>query len=379
MSATWAAVVPAAGSSRRMGRDKILAPLQGVPAVVRTLSALRSAGVRHLMVGVRPAGGSDVVGAVLADHGFGDACLVEGGETRAATVARCVERLARGVTHVVVHDGARPFATPDLIARVMAAGEADGAACAALPVVDALHRSDAEGRIVASPAREGLWRAQTPQAFRRDLLESAHRRGAAAADDATLVAASGWPVRLVRGEEANVKLTFPEDLRPAGAGTATAVGFGADVHRLVEGRPLVLGGVRIPWERGLLGHSDADVLCHALADAVLGAAGLGDIGQHFPPDDPAYAGADSLELLRRCRELAYEAGWRPLQADCLITAQRPRLAPHVSAMRQALAGVLGTPVARVNVKAGTAEGLGALGREEGIAAQAVVLLGAGSA
>ena len=375
MSAVWGAVVPAAGASTRMGCDKILARIDGVPVIVRTLTALRTAGIPWLTVGVRSAGGADDLRAVLVEHGLGGACLVSGGETRAATVARCLERLPDAVSHVVVHDGARPFATPGLIARVMAAAEVDGAACAAMPVVDALHRSDATGRIVASPERDGLWRAQTPQAFRRDLLARAHRGGRVAADDAGLVAASGSPVRLVRGEEANLKLTFPEDLH-SGSGGTTAIGFGADVHRLVEGRALVLGGVRIPWDRGLLGHSDADVVCHALADAVLGAAGLGDIGQHFPSDDPAYAGADSLQLLRHCCALARTAGWRPLQADCLITAQRPRLAPHVPAMRQALAAALGAPEARVNVKAGTAEGLGALGREEGIGAQAVVLLGA---
>ena len=358
-----------------MGCDKILARIGGVPVLVQTLTALRAAGVSWLSVGVRPTPAGDALRAVLADHGLGDALLVTGGETRTATVARCLERLPGTVTHVVVHDGARPFATADLIARVMASAEVDGAACAAIPVVDALHRADSEGRIAASPERSDLWRAQTPQAFRRDLLERAHRGGQVAADDAALVAASGWPVRLIRGEEGNVKLTFPEDLR-LGGGVSTAVGFGADVHRLVEGRALVLGGVRIPCERGLLGHSDADVLCHAMADAVLGAAGLGDIGQHFPPGDPAYAGADSLVLLRRCCALARDAGWRPLQADGLITAERPRLAPHVPAMRQALAAALGVPAARVNVKAGTAEGMGALGRGEGIGAQAVVLLGA---
>ena len=152
-----------------------------------------------------------------------------------------------------------------------------------------------------------------------------------------------------------------------------AVGLGQDIHRLVPGRRLVLGGVEVPFERGLLGHSDADVLSHALADAVLGAAALGDIGRHFPPADPAYAGADSLVLLARCRELAAAAGWCPWQVDCLVIAEEPRLSPHVERIRAKLAEVLGVAPARVNVKAGTNEGLGSLGRGEGIAAQAVVL------
>ncbi|HHW14258.1 MAG TPA: 2-C-methyl-D-erythritol 2,4-cyclodiphosphate synthase [Firmicutes bacterium] len=195
----------------------------------------------------------------------------------------------------------------------------------------------------------------------------------------------GVPVWLVRGSFANLKITTPEDLACAEALLAGArgreerraevrVGTGYDVHRLVEGRPLVLGGVRVPHEKGLLGHSDADVLTHALMDALLGAAALGDLGQHFPDTDPAYAGADSLVLLREVVRKVTELGWRVANADAVVIAERPRLAPHLASMRERLAGALGCSVAAVSVKATTTEKLGFAGREEGIAAQAVCLL-----
>lgn len=371
--AVWAAVLPAAGASRRMGFDKTMALLDGIPILGHALLGLRRAGLRHIVVGVRDV--ATVRSAVLAPLGLADVALTAGGETRAQTVARCLAALPGTVTHVLVHDAARPYCSPALVGRVMAAAEEWGAAAAALPVVDTVHRVDDAGCIAETLDRGVLRLAQTPQGFRVDLLRRAHREAAAGTDDAGMVAALGVPVQLVQGERENVKLTVPGDLRPPGAPTPPpfAVGMGHDVHRLVPDRPLILGGVRIPFERGLLGHSDADVVCHALADAVLGAAGIGDIGRHFPPGDPAFAGADSLRLLAICRARAEEAGWIPVQADCLVLAEAPRLAPHAEAMRAALAGALRIPAGRVNIKAGTNEGLGAIGRGEGIAAQAVVL------
>jgi 2-C-methyl-D-erythritol 4-phosphate cytidylyltransferase/2-C-methyl-D-erythritol 2,4-cyclodiphosphate synthase len=374
---SWAAVVPAAGRSRRMGVDKVLAPVGDRPALTRALQVLRAAGVPLLVVGVRADAAAAVRAQALEPFGLADCLLVAGGATRAETVRRCLAQLPAEVTHVLVHDAARPYCSPELARRVMEATERYGAACAALPAVDTVHRAAAGEPVVAETLdRSRLWLAQTPQGFRRELLERAHAGGAEGTDDAGLVAALGVPVRLVEGERTNTKLTYPEDLAslPGGRIPSVAVGLGQDVHRLVPGRRLVLGGVVIPAEFGLEGHSDADVVAHAVADAVLGAAGLGDIGRHFPPSDERWRGADSLDLLRRCVEMAGEAGWRPVQADCVVTAERPRLGPHVPAMRARLAGALGCPSERVNVKAGTAEGLGALGRGEGIAASAVVLL-----
>jgi 2-C-methyl-D-erythritol 4-phosphate cytidylyltransferase/2-C-methyl-D-erythritol 2,4-cyclodiphosphate synthase len=351
-----------------MGFDKVLAPVAGVPALVRALRVLAAGGVPRAWVGVRAEAREAVRGA-LCGTGL-QVTLVTGGDTRRETVARCLWELPAEVTHVVVHDAARPWCTPALVRRVLEAAEADGAAAAALPVDDTVHRASAEGLVAATVDRRGLWLAQTPQAFRRDVLARAHAAGLEATDDAGLVAAAGFAVRLVPGERTNVKLTRPADFPPAGP--PFAVGQGYDVHRLVPGRPLVLGGTPIPFELGLEGHSDADALCHALADAVLGAAGLGDIGVHFPPGDPAYAGADSVRLLERCVAMAAARGWEVAQADCLVVAERPRLQPYLPAMGARLAAALG-PGSRVNVKAGTAEGLGALGRGEGIAAHAVAL------
>lgn len=369
----WAAVVPAAGASTRMGFDKTLARLGPVPVLTRTILCLRAAGLRYIVAGVRDE--RRVRREALVPFALHGVHLVAGGESRAATVAACLEALPPVISHVVVHDAARPHASPPLIQRVMEAAARGGAATAALPVVDTLHRAGPDGAILETPERAGLWQAQTPQAFRLDWLRAAHSEAAAGTDDAGMVAASGRRVQLVLGERANVKLTVAADLAAAAAEGPVpfAVGLGQDIHRLVPGRRLVLGGVEVPFERGLLGHSDADVLCHALADAVLGAAALGDIGRHFPPGDPAYAGADSLVLLARCRELAAAAGWCPWQVDCLVIAEEPRLSPHVERIRTKLAEVLGVAPARVNVKAGTNEGLGSLGRGEGIAAQALVL------
>lgn len=370
--AVWAAVVPAAGLGRRMGFDKLLAPWHGSPVLAHTLLGLRRAGLTQLVVGVRDA--AAVRTAVLEPFGLEGARLVPGGASRAETVARCLEALPAGVTHVLVHDAARPHCSVALIHAVMDAAEREGAAAAALPVVDTVHRADGQERIAETLDRSALRLAQTPQAFTLELLSRAHREGRSGSDDAGMVASLGVPVHLVPGAPENVKLTVPADLPAAGGEPMPwAVGLGHDVHRLVPGRPLILGGVRIPHELGLLGHSDADVLAHAVADAVLGAAGLGDIGRHFPPDDPAWEGADSLLLLRRCRGLAAAAGWRPAQVDCLVQAERPRLLPHAGAMADNIGGALGIAAGRVNVKAGTNEGMGFVGRHEGMAAQAVVL------
>lgn len=355
-----------------MGVDKVLADIDGLPVVAATVATLAAAGIRRIWVGVRPEAEAAVRGALLGVVDGVHVRLIIGGVTRRETVARCLTVLPPDVEYVVVHDAARPFCSPELVRRVCAAASDSGAACAALPLVDTVHCAAADGSIASTPERSRLWRAQTPQAFRRDLLAQAHAgTEGSETDDAGLCAAAGCRVQLIEGERSNLKLTFVDDLTVS---TPVAVGQGLDVHRLVEGRRLVLGGVEIPHERGLDGHSDADVLCHALCDAVLGAAGLGDIGVHFPPDDARYKGANSLGLVSQCAQLVRATGWRPAQADCLVVAEEPRLGPHVREMRRNLAQALRVGEQRVNVKAGTNEGLGWIGRREGIAAHAVVTL-----
>jgi 2-C-methyl-D-erythritol 4-phosphate cytidylyltransferase/2-C-methyl-D-erythritol 2,4-cyclodiphosphate synthase len=253
-----------------------------------------------------------------------------------------------------------------------------------------LKQAGADGRAAATVGRDGKWAAQTPQMFRLALLEraldEAEAAGASVTDEASAVEALGLHPRLVQGDADNLKITWAADFARAQAllemrMNATAanlpplrLGEGWDTHALVAGRPLVLGGVRIPHSHGLLGHSDADALLHAITDALLGGAGLGDIGRHFPDTDAAFAGADSARLLQEARRRVHAAGWLPLNVDSTIVAQAPRMAPHIDAMRERIAGLLELPLAAVNVKAKTAEKMGPVGEGRAIEARAVCLL-----
>jgi 2-C-methyl-D-erythritol 2,4-cyclodiphosphate synthase len=282
---------------------------------------------------------------------------------------------------VVVHDVARPFAPAELIRRVLQAARETGAALAAVPVVDTL--KEGVETVRCTVPREGMWQAQTPQAFRRDLLEEAHRRardeGYLGTDDSVLVERMGHPVRLVPSSRHNLKITVREDLELAESlirgRWGMRVGMGLDIHPLSAGRSLVLAGVEVPSPVGLVGHSDGDVICHAVMDALLGAAGERDIGFWFPPSDPRFRGARSLDLLRQVVARLGERGFVPLSADVTVVAEEPVLAPFIPAMKASLAAALGVDEGTVAVKATTAEGLGALGRGEGMAAWAVCTVG----
>lgn len=320
--------------------------------------------------------------------------LVVGGARRQDSVANAFAAASPKSDVIVVHDAARPFASADLVARTIAAAAECGAATAALPARDTVKRAahsastatgnDQRGNLVVAETlpRESIFLAQTPQAFRRDVLRDALALGAHdATDEATLAERAGHAVRLVEGEQTNIKLTTPADLPMAEAiaraGQAAATGrtgFGYDLHRLVEGRRLVLGGVTIPFERGLAGHSDADAVCHAITDAILGAAAAGDIGRHFPDTDPQWKDASSLGLLRRAGEIIRERGLAVGNVDASIVAERPKLTPYLNAMRANVANALGTTADRVSLKGKTNEGIGELGRGEAIAVHAVVLL-----
>ena len=303
--------------------------------------------------------------------------VVAGGSERQYSIANALKALPAGTDYVAVHDAARPLVLPESVTAVVEAAQRQRAAGLAVPVKDTIKVVGADGFVTATPARQTLMAVQTPQVFDARLYAAA----AAAVtdenvtDDCGVFEAFGRPVRLVAGEYANLKVTTPEDLPGAARkGTAMRIGHGYDVHRLVEGRKLILGGVEIPWEKGLLGHSDADVLTHAVMDALLGAAALGDIGQHFPDKDPQWEGADSLMLLRRVAALLASAGWRIGNIDATILCQRPKLAPHIAQMRARLAAAAGIAPEAVSVKATTEEGLGFTGSGEGIAAHAVCLL-----
>jgi 2-C-methyl-D-erythritol 4-phosphate cytidylyltransferase/2-C-methyl-D-erythritol 2,4-cyclodiphosphate synthase len=283
---------------------------------------------------------------------------------------------------VLVHDAARPLVRAEHVARLVAAVEESGAAILALPLADTLKRDDGAGRIAATSSRVGLWRAQTPQGFRLGTLNAAYAAWPADAgeptDEAMVIERAGGGVALVPGDPALAKLTYPEDFAMAelmaGAARTWRVGQGLDAHRFGPGEGVWLCGVQIAHDKGLIGHSDADAGLHALTDAILGAIGEGDIGDHFPPSDPKWRGAASDQFLLHAVALAAAKGGRIVNVDVTLVCERPKIKPHRAAMRARLAELLGLPVAAVSVKATTMEGMGFTGREEGLAAQAVAMV-----
>lgn len=306
-----------------------------------------------------------------------------GGPTRQASVLLGLEALAaHGPARVLIHDGARPLISPDIIARSIAALDEHQGALVALPVTDTIRRA-ANGLAGETVPRDGLWRAQTPQAFRFDAILDAHRKGAGGelTDDVAVAAAAGIEVAIIEGDESNMKITSADDLARAerllSGGGESRTGSGFDVHRFGPGDHVMLCGVAVPHTHGLVGHSDADAGLHALTDAILGAIGAGDIGKHFPPSDSQWKGASSDRFLAHAAKLARDAGGRIVNVDVTFICERPKIGPHVEAMRARVADILGVDVARVSVKATTTEGLGFTGRGEGLAAQALASLSFG--
>ena len=320
--------------------------------------------------------------------------IVAGGARRQDSVSNAFAAAAAASDLFLVHDAARPFVSADLIDRTIAAAAAHGAAIAAIAASDTVKRvrpwaarpwsatsAGLDHVVQETLDRETIFLAQTPQGFRRDVLAAAvalGQSGVEATDEAALAERAGYPVHLVAGDANNIKITTAEDLdaarrimRPARTGRA---GLGCDLHRLVPGRPLVLGGVTIPSERGAQGHSDADVVCHAVTDAILGAAALGDIGFHFPDSDPRWKDARSLDLLRQTVSMAAERGFEVGNVDVTVMLESPKLRGYIDQIRRSLAGALGIEADRISVKAKTNEGVDAIGRGEAIAAQAIALL-----
>jgi len=306
--------------------------------------------------------------------------IVAGGERRQDSVRNAFDRAARDADVVVIHDAARPLVSHEVIRRTVEAAAATGAAIAAIRAKDTVKRSDAAGRIAETLNRDEIYLAQTPQAFLVDVLRDALTISDDATDEAALAEQAGHAVQLVEGDPRNLKITTLDDLALAErllggpAGPSLRIGNGYDLHRLVDGRRLVLGGVTIPFEKGLLGHSDADVICHAVTDAILGAAGAGDIGRHFPDTDPVWKDADSLDLLRRAAAIVGAAGFAVVNIDVVVIAQRPKLAPHVDAVRARVADAIGCDPSQISVKGKTNEGMDSIGAGESIAAHAVALL-----
>lgn len=384
-----ALILVAAGKGERAGGDlpKQYQLLAGRPLLTHTLAAFaQHPQIGPVVVVIDPAHRQHYDHAVAA-LGASDLHLlppVAGGTSRQESVMCGLAALvAAAPARVLIHDAARPFADHALIDRVIAALDHGPAVIAALPVVDTLKRGS-DGRITGTVDRSGLWRAQTPQGFHFQAIIDAHRTasGQELTDDAAIMEAAGLPVALVLGSEENVKVTTPEDItraerilaaaRPEARLPDVRVASGFDVHTFGPGDHIMLCGVKVPHSHGLVGHSDADVGLHAITDGVLGTIAAGDIGQHFPPSDARWKGADSSQFLAHAASLVAEKGGIIAHVDLTIICERPKVGPHRAAMQARVAEILGLALDRVAIKATTTEGMGFTGRSEGIAAQATV-------
>ncbi len=381
---TTVAIVLAAGQGLRAGGDraKQWQLLCGQPVVAHALNAFRGAvGVDRILL-VHPPGERDVA-AVVANGSE----LVEGGASRDASVRNALLALVgQGVSRVLIHDGARPLVSGELIARILRKLDDHRAAAPAVEVTDALWRGK-DGFVQGTQSRNGLFRAQTPQAFAFDAILAAHlAHPGGAMDDVEVALAAGMDVAIVSGDEANLKITWPDDLvraervldlqarvakEPA---MDIRVGNGFDVHAFAPGDGVWLCGIKVPHDKTLSGHSDADVGMHALCDAIYGALADGDIGRHFPPSDPQWKGAASHIFLRHAVDRARKLGFTVMNVDVTLICEHPKIGPHANAMREAFAQIMELDVARISVKATTSERLGFTGREEGIAALATATL-----
>jgi 2-C-methyl-D-erythritol 4-phosphate cytidylyltransferase / 2-C-methyl-D-erythritol 2,4-cyclodiphosphate synthase len=390
-----AAVIAAGGTGTRMTSElpKQFLELAGKPILLHTVERVVSLDSVIQVVIALPARHIPAARIILGRRKWRvPVRCVAGGATRQESVRRGVARTPDRADVILVHDAVRPLCDRETMQRVLEAAWQTGGAVPGLPATETIQRVSRRGRVLATPPREELYAIQTPQCFHasvlRTALECAHEKGFLGTDESSVVRWAGHPVVVVPGSSANLKITRPLDLEiaellvsggvrkgsPGLRRVMIRIGHGVDYHRLTAGRKLILGGVEVPFEKGLEGHSDADALSHAVCDAVLGAAALGDIGRHFPDDDPDNKNRSSLEFLREVREKVEKAGWALLNVDATLLAQRPRLAPYMEAMKNNLAGALGVAPTVINIKATTTEGMNAEGRGEGISAQAVALL-----
>ena len=375
---SFTAIVVAGGSGSRAGAGgpKQWRKLRGKPIVCWSIEALLGGGAEAIAL-VAPADGIEE--AVRLCGAYPKLRIVPGGAERVDSVRAGLEALEDAAADkVLIHDAARPFLSEAQIAALLQALETADGALPALHVSDTLKRTDRDGYVSATADRAGLHRAQTPQAFRRAALHAAYAgwpAGETPTDDAQLVERAGGRVVLTAGDPMLMKATYPEDFemmdRLAGAARLTRTGMGYDAHRFGPGESVWLCGVEIPHTHGLVGHSDADAGLHAITDALLGAVGEGDIGDHFPPTDPKWKGASSDLFLKHAAELVIGKGGTIVNVDVTLICERPKIKPHRAAMRERVAAILNLPLDRVSVKATTTEGMGFTGREEGIASQAV--------
>ena len=384
-----AAIIAAGGRGVRFGADrpKQFLDIGGRSILELSVAALAASERIQQIVVALPEDHVDAGARALREAIGRPIVVVAGGARRQDSVANAFAKAAKDTDIVVIHDAARPFVTREVIDRAINGAREHGAAIAAMAVRDTVKQAgdafaDGSRLIRATIPRDSVFLAQTPQAFRRDILARALTEGKEvdATDEAMLVERLGLPVHVVEGDARNVKITTQEDLAKArleGEGHGTGlirIGNGYDLHRLVSGRALILAGVTIPFELGLDGHSDADIVCHAVTDAVLGAAGAGDIGRMFPNTDPRWKGANSIELLKGAVAVIRERGFAVSNVDVTVIAQKPKLLPYLDEMRANLAAALGVDPSAVSVKGKTNEGVDSMGRGESMACHAVALL-----
>ncbi len=375
---TISAVIVAAGKSTRMGQNKILLKIFGKSVLVRTVEAIIKTKICDEVIVVASAENIPLFEKEL--ESIENVRVIKGGETRGESAYRGI--VASSGDFVLIHDGARPLVTGEIIKNTVAAALDTGAAAAGVPPKDTIKVVSAENVVESTVDRNFAILIQTPQVFNRaDIKEAYEKFGFNETDDCALMEKAGKKVIVTSGSYENIKLTTAEDIFTAtqiiksrAGGIGMRIGTGFDTHRLIEERELIIGGVEIPHEKGLLGHSDADVLCHAVIDALFGAAALGDIGSHFPDTDEKYKGADSIELLRKAASLVREKGYEIGNIDTTIIVQKPKMAPYIEKMRENLASAMSVKIEKVSVKAKTNEKMGFTGREEGIEARAVALL-----
>lgn len=373
MNDKTAAIIAAAGAGKRMGSGipKQYLKIGGEPILLKTVRAFcQNEAVDYIFIAINGEYRDYCSELLQSTYMEKEIFLVEGGEQRQDSVykaLKAVKGYGHDIGYVLIHDGARPFIKQSIIHHVLDATKKTGAAIAAVLIKDSVRRE------TGSIDRAGLYAVQTPQGFELDEVikayESAYAQNYIGTDDASVVERTGKKIQIVPGDYDNLKITTKEDLP-----MEVRIGTGYDVHTLVKDRKLILGGVEIPFEKGLFGHSDADVLLHAVMDALLGAAALGDIGEHFSDSDPDYEGISSVKLLEKVQEMIQKEGYTIGNIDVTLIAQKPKIAPHITAMRARIAKALKIAEGQISIKGTTTERLGFVGREEGIAAQAVCVL-----
>ena len=378
MKKTVAAVIVGAGSSARMKTDKMMLNILGQSVIERTVRVFSKSGLFDEIILVTSKKNEENFKELFKDKNIK---IVLGGETRAQSVLNGVKCATSNF--VMIHDGARPLVTVDIIKNVLDRALEFKASACAVKCKDSVKTVE-EGFIKSTVKRESIMLMQTPQCFEKEILFRAYEKSdGAETDDCEILEKTGAKIKIVEGSYENIKLTTKEDILVAesiirkreGQVNTMRVGTGFDTHQLTEDRPLIIGGVKIPYEKGLLGHSDADVLIHAVIDALFGAAALGDIGTHFPDKDEKYKGISSMLLLKEAGNLVKKEGYGVENIDTTIIIQSPKMAPYIDEMRKNISCALDTDISKISIKAKTNEKMGFTGRGEGVEARATVLLG----